>query len=370
MTNKNDIEHLFKAHYAQMYRLAVALLHNDDLARDIVHNVFASLLDGKSDTVITESYLLKAVRNRCINQIRDCEIHNRISQRYYLDNNPLIIRNADEKAYSYRITANARKVIGGKHSLMIGADGGAWRNELEYTGTNQYLDKFQHSFAGAQIGYNFKSTMIYFNSDFGISWDKSDINGKTMTDIYPFIHIYFQYTLSRKHRLSSFFQYATNCPEISQKASDILKSNEYLYITGNPYLKNSRHVTLNLSYSWFASNVFNLSLFGQYYRDYNRLITIYSPYGDGRAVIRDYTNDGDNTQAFIGVSANANLFDGKLQLNAGPCQYFYNSTGLYNVKYNPFTLNADAKLYLGNFYLAGYYMLPYNYMYANSGMIF
>lgn len=33
MTNRNDIQQLFKAHYAQMYRLAVALLYEDDFAR-------------------------------------------------------------------------------------------------------------------------------------------------------------------------------------------------------------------------------------------------------------------------------------------------------------------------------------------------
>lgn len=80
-----------------MYRLAVALLHDDDLARDIVHDVFASLLDNAADTIITgdellkemnitAGYLLKAVRNRCLNHIRDCEIHQRIANRYFLDN--------------------------------------------------------------------------------------------------------------------------------------------------------------------------------------------------------------------------------------------------------------------------------------------
>lgn len=86
MTNRNDIEQLFKAHYAQMYRLAVALLHDDDLARDIVHDVFVSLLDGKTDILATKSYLLRAVRNRSLNHIRDCEIHQRIANRYVLDN--------------------------------------------------------------------------------------------------------------------------------------------------------------------------------------------------------------------------------------------------------------------------------------------
>ena len=86
MTNRNDIELLFKAHYAQMYRLAVALLHDDDLARDIVHDVFASILEVPLEIPISGGYLIKAVRNRCLNHIRDCEIHQRIANRYFLEN--------------------------------------------------------------------------------------------------------------------------------------------------------------------------------------------------------------------------------------------------------------------------------------------
>lgn len=86
MTNRNDIEQLFKAHYAQMYRLATALLHDDDLARDIVHDVFAALLDGHPSHHVSGGYLLNAVRNRSLNHIRNCEIHQRIANRYFLDN--------------------------------------------------------------------------------------------------------------------------------------------------------------------------------------------------------------------------------------------------------------------------------------------
>lgn len=86
MTNKNDIEKLFKAHYQQMHRFGVALLHDDDLARDIVHDVFDSLLDGDSNILVTGSYLQKAVKNRSLNYIRDCEIHRRINNLYFVDN--------------------------------------------------------------------------------------------------------------------------------------------------------------------------------------------------------------------------------------------------------------------------------------------
>lgn len=67
-----------------MLRLAVGLLHDDDLARDIVHDVFASLLDGERKILVTGGYLLRAVRNRCLNYIRDCGIHQRIAALYLL----------------------------------------------------------------------------------------------------------------------------------------------------------------------------------------------------------------------------------------------------------------------------------------------
>ena len=86
MKNKNDIERLFKANYERMYRLAVAILHDDDLAHDIVHDIFASILDNTSDSAVTESYLLRAVRNRCLNHIRDCGIHQRVENRYFIEN--------------------------------------------------------------------------------------------------------------------------------------------------------------------------------------------------------------------------------------------------------------------------------------------
>lgn len=86
MTNRNHIEQLFKAHYAEMHCLASAMLHDKDLARDIVHDVFASLLNGSFQSTPTAGYLLRAVRNRCLNHIRDCEIHQRIANLYFIEN--------------------------------------------------------------------------------------------------------------------------------------------------------------------------------------------------------------------------------------------------------------------------------------------
>ena len=57
MTHRADIEKLFKKYYAQMHRQAAMLLHDDDLARDIIHDVFCTLLDGNiAVSVLTPSH--------------------------------------------------------------------------------------------------------------------------------------------------------------------------------------------------------------------------------------------------------------------------------------------------------------------------
>ncbi|MDE6269494.1 MAG: sigma-70 family RNA polymerase sigma factor [Muribaculaceae bacterium] len=86
MMNGNDIEQLFKAHFVPMHRLAMALLHDEDLARDIVHDVFVSLLDGRSAIVASLGYLLMAVRNRCLNHIRACQLHERVARLFFAEN--------------------------------------------------------------------------------------------------------------------------------------------------------------------------------------------------------------------------------------------------------------------------------------------
>ena len=74
MTEKNrHIEQLFKEHYSVMLKLAVMLLHDKEEARDIVHGVFAQLLDGdiRFDHEKAKGFLLSCVRNSCLNVMRN-----------------------------------------------------------------------------------------------------------------------------------------------------------------------------------------------------------------------------------------------------------------------------------------------------------
>ena len=88
---KSELEILFRTHYAPMYRLAVSLLYDADEARDVVSDVFASLLGGgmaiRSDNA--RGFLLTCVRNSCINVIRHKQMRERFIRLYSTGTEPL-----------------------------------------------------------------------------------------------------------------------------------------------------------------------------------------------------------------------------------------------------------------------------------------
>ena len=89
---KSELEILFKTHYAAMYRLAVSLLYDADEARDVVSDVFASLLDVgmtiRSDHA--RGFLLTCVRNSCINVSRHKQMRERFIKLYSTGSEPQV----------------------------------------------------------------------------------------------------------------------------------------------------------------------------------------------------------------------------------------------------------------------------------------
>ncbi len=74
-----------------MYRLAMSLLYDEDESKDVVSDVFASLLDG-SMTLSSDNargFLLTCVRNSCINVIRHKRVRERFANLYSTSGEPL-----------------------------------------------------------------------------------------------------------------------------------------------------------------------------------------------------------------------------------------------------------------------------------------
>ena len=69
---RQTVQRLFVQHYAQMLRVARTILGDEQESKDVVSDIFANLLHGRTalmpDTV--EHYLLTSVRNQCLKRLR------------------------------------------------------------------------------------------------------------------------------------------------------------------------------------------------------------------------------------------------------------------------------------------------------------
>lgn len=111
MAVRNDIEQLFRDNFAEMYSLAMQLLHDRDASRDIVHDVFASLLTSDRG-IVSRYYLLKSVRNACLNYLRSMSVRERFRNMYELD-----VNEADEDGWPDEATIERiREIVDGSLS--------------------------------------------------------------------------------------------------------------------------------------------------------------------------------------------------------------------------------------------------------------
>ncbi len=99
MKQKNDIEQLFRRHYEQMYHLARCILADGDESKDVVSDVFAQLL---ADHVVLlpgseERYLMRSVRNRCLNLIAHKGVKERVAKLLVSDADAVLSDDTDER---------------------------------------------------------------------------------------------------------------------------------------------------------------------------------------------------------------------------------------------------------------------------------
>ena len=96
---EKDIEQLFRRHYEKMYNLARCILSDDDESRDVVSEVFATIL---ADEVVLlpgseEGYLMRSVRNRCLNLIAHKSVKERVAKLLLDDAEVILSEETDDR---------------------------------------------------------------------------------------------------------------------------------------------------------------------------------------------------------------------------------------------------------------------------------
>ena len=77
--DKASFEQLFRDNYGKAYYLALRILHDDEASKDVVADAFELVWRRLQDSDVDKlsSYLLRAVKNVCLDYIRKQNIRNR-----------------------------------------------------------------------------------------------------------------------------------------------------------------------------------------------------------------------------------------------------------------------------------------------------
>lgn len=175
------------------------------------------------------------------------------------------------------------------------------------------------------------------------------MNGIKTTDKNPRVGVNCWASINKHSQISAYLTFQNTFPDVDMKANDVVRQNEFMYLTANPHLKNWRNLNSNVAYNWFYNNSFSMAAFTGYDRDFNRVASIYRPYENGSALLRDFINDGDYWHYYAGISANLKLFSNDLQLYANLTQNVYGITGDYRDSYSSFRIQLQGIYYWKSF---------------------
>ena len=90
---------MFRQHYEKMYNLARSILSDDDESKDVVGEVFTTIL--ADDVVLMpeseEGFLMRSVRNRCLNLIAHKSVKERVAKLLLDDADVILSEETDER---------------------------------------------------------------------------------------------------------------------------------------------------------------------------------------------------------------------------------------------------------------------------------
>ncbi len=274
-----------------------------------------------------------------------------------------------EDSYNWNVQLTGRKSFSQKHNINIGFTAGQNINKLLYAGTDNFGDSYNITCAGGFGGYTFNNRKLNIYSRLGFGYERNILNGKNNNDIYPYFRIEASYKINKNSSLFGFVYLENSTPSISWRASDVIRSNELTYITGNPDLDIWHNYRTHLAYNWYYRNIWKLAVFGGYNWDEGRVAAVYEPYDDGKALIRRFINNGNYGSGYLGAAVNCNLLNNALQLYANMSQNYYRTTGIYDRDYYPFRIQLQAAYYHKNFNIMAWWGSPLGKLTENSNII-
>lgn len=279
---------------------------------------------------------------------------------YRLDGTPEIVNNNRELSYAPEAKITYAKRF--RHSNTLRASLMTFNTlyHTEYAGSYAGLQKllssenmlFVEYFQNWQCGLNLFSRI-------GSSYVVGRTNGvTTLKQWNPRAGVQLSYRINGKHSASIQGWYGNNTPSPSTVSTALVRSNELLWLQGNPDLRNTRFAQTNASYTFIPTNAFSLTAGLAYSIDNGKQAYEYFSLPGYDGLIRRSVNSGNCHIYGVRLSATFKFFDNSLSIRVNGAANRAVLTGIDARAASWLSGGVQAAYYLKNFSLTAFYNTP------------
>lgn len=265
-----------------------------------------------------------------------------------IPNSSTIENGRRENGWGTTWSASAKKRLNADMSVNLDVNASYSSSDSDYFGSSPFTSSYSYSQVYGIARFTYRHDNMDMFARVGGAWERTSMNGHNVYFGYPFIHLNWAYTPSRQHRFSALLGLTASNSGADSKSENVIQQNEFLYITGNPYLKSWTEIDGNFSYTWNPSEQLSLTGLIVYVCNFKPSVSVFDPYLDGTAVIRNILNSG--WEQYIRGALNVTYKPiPQLQIQ-GSCKYVNRRlTGVTPRTFNGFSWSLIAYYYLKDF---------------------
>lgn len=228
------------------------------------------------------------------------------------------------------------------------------RFNIEYTGDNHATsEQARENYTGMLRFYWTPSSKVSFSLYPGISISHWKSNGVNNTSVLPTGNLWLGINPGKKYNFSFSTRYTVDSPLTSEISDVMVKNSELIWLKGNPDLKRTSRIYLNMAHTYIPANWLNGVFSIYYYNHFNEISEFYtSAPSELGGLIKSYKNYGSNGYLDISLQGNFSLLDNKLNLSAKPSWNYFHYP---HKDLNTLSYSVNVSYTLGNFRFGCYY---------------
>lgn len=232
-------------------------------------------------------------------------------------------------------------------------------NNTSYNGSTLADDRSHSFFLLGGASYYFRRGK--WDANIGMGWTRtlSRLNARHVISYGPYADLNVNFRIDNKQKISAEGHLSVWTPPANQKSDIIIYSRPFLWITGNPDLKQYGALDLALRYSLMLSKKISFSSYISLMGLNRRCAYDYIPYDDEEGLLRTIIQPaGKYINQKMGATLTLRLLERSLMLKGSITENHIHDNGPAGWNHTFFNYSIQAFYYLGKFSFGLYYQSP------------